>query len=265
MTTQSVFAPVETSLARQPALPDIVESERLWSRARGLIPAGTQTLAKGPTQFVDGVAPKYLRRGSGARVWDVDGNEYLDMCMGVGPLVLGYCHPAVDAAIRRQLEDGITFSLMHPLEVEVAEHIRRLVPGAEAVRFAKSGADVTSAAVRVARAYTGRSKVLCCGYHGWHDWYISVTDRARGVPREVGELTYTFDYNDLASLDRALDADVACVILEPVAFEEPRTEVAGPASGAGCATAVSSSSTKCGPASAPAPAERKSTTASSRI
>ncbi|HXQ29146.1 MAG TPA: SDR family oxidoreductase [Gemmatimonadales bacterium] len=220
MTTELAYIP--TAVNGAPALPDIVESERLWARARGLIPAGTQTLAKGPTQYVDGVAPKYVRRGRGARVWDVDGNEYLDMSMAVGPLVLGYCNPAVDAAIRRQLEDGITFSLMHPLEVEVAEQIRRLVPSAEGVRFAKSGAEVTSAAVRLARAYTGRSKVLCCGYHGWHDWYIAVTDRDRGIPREVKDLTYTFDYNDLGSLERALDADVACVILEPVAFEEPR-------------------------------------------
>ena len=91
----------------------------------GLIPAGTQTLAKGPGQFVRGVAPKYLARGRGARVWDVDGNEYLDFSMGVGPLSLGYGYPAVDEAIRAQLEDGITFSLMHPLEVEVAELVRR--------------------------------------------------------------------------------------------------------------------------------------------
>jgi glutamate-1-semialdehyde aminotransferase/NAD(P)-dependent dehydrogenase (short-subunit alcohol dehydrogenase family) len=204
-----------------PGFPDITESNRLWARARGLIPAGTQTLAKGPGQHVDGVAPKYLRRGKGARVWDVDGNEYLDMSMGVGPLVLGYCHPAVDDAIRRQLADGITFSLMHPLEVEVAERIRALVPSAEAVRFSKTGADVTSAAVRAARAFTGRPKVLCCGYHGWHDWHIGVTDRAAGIPHAVRDLTSTFEYNDLASLDRALDGDVACVILEPMVFADP--------------------------------------------
>lgn len=201
--------------------PDITQSERLWARARGVIPAGTQTLAKGPTQYVDGVAPKYLRRGRGAHVWDVDGNEYIDLSMAIGPLVLGYCYPAVDDAIRRQLDDGITFSLMHPLEVEVAEQLRSLVPSAEAVRFSKTGAEVTSAAVRVARAFTGRSKVLCAGYHGWHDWYIAVTDRHHGVPPAVRDLTYTFEYNDVASLERALDGEVACVILEPVVFEEP--------------------------------------------
>jgi glutamate-1-semialdehyde 2,1-aminomutase len=197
-------------------------SDALYERALGLIPSATQTLAKGPGQFVRGVAPKYLRRGKGARVWDVDGNEYVDWSMGVGPLSLGYAYGPVDAAVRAQLEDGITFSLMHPLEVEVAELVRDLVPGAESIRFSKTGADVVSAAVRLARAFTGRSKVLCCGYHGWHDWYIGVTDKDRGVPAAVRDLTYTLPYNDLAALAQSLDAETACVVLEPVTFEAPR-------------------------------------------
>jgi glutamate-1-semialdehyde aminotransferase len=204
--------------------PSISVSDALYARARRLIPCATQTLAKGAGQHVRGVAPKFLRAGRGAHVTDVDGNEYLDMTMGVGPLILGYADPVVDAAIRTQLVDGITFSLPHPLEVEVAETIHEMVPGAENVRFGKNGADVTSAAVRLARAHTGRSKVLCCGYHGWHDWYISVTDRRRGIPPEVAALTYTFAYNDLAGLEAALDDDVACVILEPTTFEAPRPE-----------------------------------------
>jgi len=203
-------------------LPDITNSQALWARSVGLIPAGTQTLAKGPTQFSEDVAPKYLLRGRGARVWDVDGNEYLDFNMGVGPLVLGYCHPEVNAAIRSQLEDGITFSLMHPLEVELAELIRECVPNAQSVRFSKTGCDVTSAAVRLARAYTGREKVLCCGYHGWHDWYIVVTDRNAGVPGFNAHLTKTFAYNDIDSVLATIDADTACVILEPFAFERER-------------------------------------------
>ena len=200
-------------------LPDITESNVLWARSEGLIPAGTQTLAKGPTQFSKGVAPKYLRRGKGARVWDVDGNEFLDYNMAIGPIILGYCHPAVDEAIRHQLEDGIVFSLMHPLEVELAELLREVVPHAESVRFSKTGCDVTSAAVRLARAYTGRERVLCCGYHGWHDWYISVTDRNAGIPAYTGELTHTFSYNDLDSVIDAIDDGTACVILEPFVFE----------------------------------------------
>jgi glutamate-1-semialdehyde 2,1-aminomutase len=203
---------------------DLAFSDSWYARALGLIPCTTQTLAKGPSQFVQGLAPKYLQRGAGCLVWDVDGNEYLDFGMAVGPLVLGYGHPAVDEAIRAQLADGITFTLMHPLEVQVAELVREVVPGAERVRFAKSGAEVTSAAVRLARAFTGRSRVLCCGYHGWHDWYVAVTERAAGVPGAVQDLTSTFAYNDLGSLADALDDEVACVILEPMTFEEPRPD-----------------------------------------
>jgi glutamate-1-semialdehyde 2,1-aminomutase len=204
------------------ALPSIDRSEALYERALRLIPATTQTLAKGPGQYVRGVAPKYLARGRGARVWDVDGNCYLDFSMAVGPLSLGYCYPAVDRAIQEQLGQGITFSLMHPLEVEVAELVQEVVPGAEAVRYGKTGAEVTSAAVRLARAATGREKVLCCGYHGWHDWYIAVTDRSAGIPAAVRELTYTIPYNDLSAAQATIDRETACVILEPITFEFPQ-------------------------------------------
>jgi glutamate-1-semialdehyde aminotransferase len=210
------------SISLDPSFPCIDASNALYERARPLIPAGTQTLAKGVGQFVNGVAPKYLARGRGSHVWDVDGNEYIDFSMGVGPLSLGYAFPEVDAAIRAQLESGITFSLPHPLEVEVAESIASVVPGAEMVRFSKTGCDVTSAAVRLARASTGRDKVICCGYHGWHDWYVSVTDRSRGIPEDVAKLSYTFAYNDISSLRAALANDVACVILEPMVFEWPK-------------------------------------------
>jgi glutamate-1-semialdehyde aminotransferase len=128
----------------------------------------------------------------------------------------------VDEAIRAQLADGITFSLMHPLEVEVAELVREVVPGAESVRYSKTGADVTSAAVRLARAATGREKVLCCGYHGWHDWFIATTDRAAGIPAASRDLTFTIPYNDLETARAAIDRETACVILEPVTFEAPR-------------------------------------------
>lgn len=205
-----------------PTFPEITRSKAWAARAEGLIPAGTQTLAKGPGQYVRGVAPQYLARGKGCHVWDVDGNEYIDYQMGIGPLVLGYADEAVDAAIRAQLEDGITFSLVHPLEIEVAELVRELVPGAESVRYSKTGCDATTAAVRLARAWTGRDRVLCCGYHGWHDWYIAVTDRNAGIPRAAAELTSTFGYNDVASVLDAIDDQTACVILEPVTFEEPR-------------------------------------------
>jgi glutamate-1-semialdehyde aminotransferase len=202
--------------------PSIVKSDEYYNMALNLIPCTTQTLAKGPGQNVKGIAPKYLKSGKGSHVWDVDGNEYIDFQMGIGPISLGYCYPAVDNAIKEQLNDGITFSLMHPLEVEVAELINSIVPNAENIRYSKTGADITSAAVRLARAYTGREKVLCCGYHGWHDWYISVTDRNKGIPQSVQDLTYTFNYNDISSVEDSIDEDTACVILEPFVFEEPK-------------------------------------------
>ncbi len=202
--------------------PVVTKSDELYERALPIMTPVTQTLAKGPGQYINGVAPKYLKRGKGARVWDVDGNEYLDYNMAIGPLSLGYCYPRVDEAIIAQLKDGITFSMMHELEVVLAELIHEIIPNAEAIRISKTGADVTSAAVRVARAYTGRKKVLCCGYHGWHDWYISVTSRSSGIPEDIKALSATFEYNDIESVRQALDEDTACVILEPFVFEAPR-------------------------------------------
>ncbi len=199
-------------------------SERLLRRARALIPGASQTMSKGPTQWVQGVAPAYLRRGAGARVWDVDGNEFLDFPMALGPILLGHAHPVVNAAIARQLEDGITFTLPHPLEVEVAERIAAAVPGTERVRFAKAGSDATSAAVRLARAATGRDRVIVAGYHGWHDWYIASTSRRLGVPRATTDLVQTVPFGDLELLAAAFAAhpgDVACLVLEPAGVREP--------------------------------------------
>ncbi len=204
--------------------PNISKSLDLLNRAETLIPSATQTIAKGPTQFVRGVAPVYLERGSGAKVWDVDGNEYIDLNMAVGPLSLGYCYNKIDEAVREQLEKGMTFSLMHPLEVEVAELISRVVPNAERIRYSKTGADVVSAAIRLARAHTGREKVLCCGYHGWHAWYAGTLPANAGVPDGVKRLTGVFAYNDIESLIEKLDESVAGVILEPAIFEDPKND-----------------------------------------
>jgi len=201
--------------------PNIAASLELFERAKEIMPPVTQTMAKGPGQYSLGAAPIYLKRGKGSRVWDVDGNEYLDWNAAIGPLSLGYCWPAVDQAILNQLADGITFSLMHELEYLVAERLHQIIPNAESIRISKSGADVCSAAVRIARAHTGRNKILCCGYHGWHDWYISITSRAKGIPNSIAELTNTFDYNNIESLKSSLDSTVAAVILEPFVFDPP--------------------------------------------
>ncbi|MBI3021853.1 MAG: aminotransferase class III-fold pyridoxal phosphate-dependent enzyme [Candidatus Omnitrophica bacterium] len=200
------------------------QSEALWDRAKKVIPAGTQTFSKGPGQFVNGVAPKYLRRGEGAHVWDVDGNEFLDYGLALGPVILGYAYPRVNEAIMAQLRDGISFTLMHPLEVELSELLTSIIPCAEMVRFGKNGSDATAAAVRLARAFTGRERVACCGYHGWQDWYIGSTSRRAGVPRAVQALTHPFQYNDLDSLSAIFTTypkEMAAVILEPTTVVEP--------------------------------------------
>lgn len=208
---------------------DLTRSFDYWNRAQRLIPNGTQTLSKGPDQFVRGIYPIYLERGQGCHVFDVDGNEYIDYPMSLGPVILGHAYPATVEAIQRQLERGITFTLMHPLEVELAELICQCVPCAEMVRYAKNGSDATSAAIRVARAHTGREKVAHCGYHGWQDWYAIATPRDRGIPRALKDLIFTFKYNQIETLERIFaeqPGQVAAVILEQGA-ENPQDDFLG--------------------------------------
>lgn len=203
----------------------LTKSNEFWSRAERIIPAGTQTFSKGPTQFVQGVAPIYLQSGKGSHVFDVDGNEYIDYVMALGPITLGYSYPATNKAVIKQLKEGITFSLMHPLEVELSELLIELIPCAEMVRFGKNGSDVTSAAVRVSRAYASRDKIACCGYHGWQDWYIGTTRMSKGVPQSIKELTIPFEYNNIKSLDKIFTENkgkVAAVIMEPLTMSEPK-------------------------------------------
>lgn len=200
-------------------------SQTLLERARRVIPGGAQTFSKGFNQYVQGVSPVFLERGKGCRVWDVDGNEYVDYVQGLLPNILGYANEEVNAAAAEQYARGHSFSLSHPVEVELAEKLVEIIPCAEMVRFGKNGSDATSGAVRAARALTGRERVACCGYHGWQDWYIGSTTRNRGVPAAVCGLTHPFVYNDLASLDRVLEehpGEFAAVIMEPVNFYEPQ-------------------------------------------
>lgn len=199
-------------------------SNALYERALKTIPLASQTFSKAAMSTVRGAAPLFLDHGEGARVWDVDGNVYIDYVLGLLPVVLGYRDPVVDAAIRDQLDRGISFSLATELEIDLAERLVRLIPCAEMVRFGKNGSDATSGAIRLARAHTGRDKIAICGYHGWHDWYIGTTTRWRGVPAAVRRLSVTFAYNDADDLGRLLAAEpdaFAAVILEPTALEAP--------------------------------------------
>ncbi len=216
------------SLAAEPAMKPLERSlakSLAWKRkAEALIPSCTQTFSKGYNQFVQGVAPIFLEEGTGCRVKDVDGNEYVDYILGLGPVILGYGYPRVNQAVERQLKKGVSYSLPHPLEVEVAELIVDMVPCAEMVRFGKNGSDVTAGAIRIARAHTGREHVACCGYHGWQDWYIGSTTRNLGVPASTQALIHHFNYNDPASLEKLFaehPGRIAAVILEPIGAIPP--------------------------------------------
>jgi glutamate-1-semialdehyde aminotransferase/spore coat polysaccharide biosynthesis protein SpsF (cytidylyltransferase family)/predicted dehydrogenase len=202
-----------------------IEKSKAWlERARKVIPGAAQTFSKGANQHVRGVAPVFLAKGKGCRVWDVDGNEYIDYIQGLLPNILGYAQEEVNAAVAAQLGQGHSFSLPHPVEVGLAERLTRLIPCAEMVRFGKNGSDATAGAVRAARGLTGRERIACCGYHGWQDWYIGSTTRNAGVPQGVRALTHPFVYNDLGSLQKLLherQGEFAAVIMEPANFTPP--------------------------------------------
>ena len=196
----------------------------MLERALRVIPLGSQTFSKSQTQYPHGVSPFFITRGSGSHVWDADGNEYVDFVNSLAAITLGHNDPDVNAAVIAQLQQGVIFSLPHPIEIEVAEKIVEMVPCAEMVRFGKNGSDATAGAIRLARAYTGRDHVAVCGYHGWQDWFIGTTLRNRGVPKATSELTHGFAYNDpdsLAELFKRWPDDIAAVILEPANITMP--------------------------------------------
>ena len=145
------------------------KSQEYLERALKTIPLGSQTFSKSYPQFPEGFSPLFLDHGRGGRVWDVDGNEYVDLISGLLPVLLGYQDEDVDFAIREQLKKGISFSLATELEFQLAEKLVEMIPCAEMVRFGKNGTDATSAGIRLARAYTKKDQVLALGYHGWQD------------------------------------------------------------------------------------------------
>lgn len=201
-----------------------LESERLLRLAETVIPLGSQTFSKSRTQYPVGVSPFFASKGSGSYLWDVDGNKYVDLVASLAAVTLGYGDPEIDKAVKRQLKKGVSLSLSSKLETVVAEKIIDLVPSAEMVRFAKNGSDATSAAVRIARYFTGRDHIISIGYHGWHDWYIGSTTRSMGVPSAVQALTLSARYNDLSHVENLFHeakGDVAAVILEPMNSVDP--------------------------------------------
>lgn len=200
-------------------------SEQLLERALKTIPLGCQTFSKSYKHYPRGGSPFFAERGQGAYLFDVDGNRFIDMVNALAAVTLGYCDPHVDLAIKKQLEKGIIFSLSNELEAKLSEKLATLIPCSEMSRFGKNGSDATTAAIRLARAYTDRDEVAVCGYHGWHDWYIGSTEKKRGVPTVTQALTHSFQFNNLESLKAVFEArkgKVAAVILEPMNVAYPQ-------------------------------------------
>lgn len=186
-------------------------------------PVGSQTFSKAARYYSVGASPLVMDHGQAGHCWDVDGNEFVDYVLGLGPITLGYRFPAVDDAIKRQLKKGITFSQPTNLEWMMATKIKCCIPCAETIRFSKTGSEVCQAAIKIARAYTGRLHVAYWGYHGWHSWYSAISDRPEGgIPEEKGYM-HQFKYNDLLSLEEILHRyKVAAVIMEPMVAQLPK-------------------------------------------
>ena len=201
------------------------ESEEWLRRAESSIPLGSQTFSKSRTQYPVGISPLYALKAKGAHLWDVDGNKYIDYVSALACVTLGYGDRGIERAIKKQLSSGISMSLPGKLESIVAEKLIGMIPSAEKVRFGKNGTDATSAAIRLARAHTGKDHIFVCGYHGWQDWYIASTTRDKGIPKSTGALTHKFNYNDIESLKKLeieFENNVAAVIIEPMNISWPK-------------------------------------------
>ena len=196
------------------------KSFKIFKKGEKYIPGLVQTFAKNPFQFSFGFSPIFLNKGKGCYVSDINGNKLIDTIMGIGPLILGYNNEIINKAIKSQINKGIIFSLTNPQEVELAEILNRETKF-DMFKFSKTGADVTSAAIRLSRAYNGREKILSCGYHGWHDWSAASLKRNNGVPQYSKKIIQKFEYNNLKDFLNKVDNKTAAVIMEPIIFEKP--------------------------------------------
>ena len=210
---------------------------QLYQRACEIIPGGAQLISRRPSRFAAGVSPVYATSAKGAYITDLDGNSYIDWVSGIGAIILGYCDPVVDAAVIEQISHGTMYSVNHELEVELAEELIATIPCAEMVRYAKGGGDACAIAVRIARGATGRDKVLFCGYHGWHDWYLAANlspgsldshlfpqIEPTGVPQCLEGSAIPFPYGDAAALDQLLSqhsGEIAAIMMEPLRSDMP--------------------------------------------
>ncbi|MFC1546675.1 aminotransferase class III-fold pyridoxal phosphate-dependent enzyme [bacterium] len=215
------------------------KSQDLYKKAKQIIPGGTQLLSKRPEMFMQSGWPAYYDKAKGCEIWDLDGNKYLDTSyMGIGSCILGYSDDDVNDAVRDIINKGNMTTLNSPEEVELTELLLEIHPWAEMARFARTGGEAMAIAVRIARAKTGKDKVLFCGYHGWHDWYLSANladDKAldghllkglspNGVPRALKGTSYAFKYNDTKSFLDLIENhknEVGAVVLESIRSEYP--------------------------------------------
>jgi glutamate-1-semialdehyde 2,1-aminomutase len=219
---------------------NIRRSLEMQKRALNRIPGMTQLLSKRPDMFAPGVWPGYFSKAKGVEVWDLDGNRYIDMSIaGIGANILGYADPDVDRAVINAIKSGSSSSLNCPEEVELADLLCELHPWADMVRFARTGGESMAIAVRIARAYTGKDKIAFCGYHGWHDWYLSAnlgTENAlgehllsglnpAGVPKGLTGTAFPFRYNHFNELEDIVAEnrnDLAAIVMEPIRSEQPK-------------------------------------------
>jgi len=193
-------------------------SNKFFDRAIKSIPLGSQTFSKSHIQWPKGAAPLFIERAYGGKIVDIDKNHYIDYVLGLLPITLGYCDEDIDKAVITQIMKGSIFSLPSTLETKLSEKLIDIIPSAEMVRFGKNGSDVTTAAIRLARAYTKKDMIAVAGYHGWHDWYIGSSSRNRGVPKSVKSLTHKFIFNDADSLKylfKKYPNKFAAAIVEP--------------------------------------------------
>jgi glutamate-1-semialdehyde aminotransferase len=194
---------------------NITKSRELFEEAKTLVPGGVLGARK-PGDFIEGEYPIFLEYGKGSRLIDVDGNEFIDFLCGYGPIILGYREDEVDDAVLRQIKDkGFCFTLTQPYQNQLAQKLVEIVPCSELSIFLKTGSDATTAAIRIARAFTGRIKVMRCGYHGWHDWCVEMKG---GIPEKFYEDVYEFRYNDLDELDNLMKKHgdrTAAIIMTP--------------------------------------------------
>lgn len=194
---------------------NITRSQQLFEQAKGLIPGGVLGARK-PEDFIAGEYPIFLEHGKGSRLTDVDGNEFIDFLCGYGPIILGYREEEVDDAVIRQIKDkGFCFTLTQRYQNQLAKKLRELIPSSELSIFLKTGSDATTAAIRIARAHTGRVKVMRCGYHGWHDWCVEMKG---GIPDKFYEDVYEFRYNNIEQLEGLMERygnHTAAIIMTP--------------------------------------------------